>query len=239
MNQKQYKNPVCRGSIMLGSACGRCEKCRDEIDKMRSDIQSKPLDTIMDTFEALVNHAKRSPRVGLCIQVDEDRSNQGRLLDVVDFAVSGSNKVIKNRYGPRGEIVEHDVLEQLLSKEEELERLKAQKSFTEDEVKEIVNDVLVHISCECRLSEYEVSELKSELETSLSSKWCIEYESTQPEETIPVTLATIEATCGWYEFATLTGENEWMLREHHVEPHEIFHVKKSDAIKLRLIRGED
>lgn len=25
-----YKNPVCRGSYVLGSACGRCERCEDE-----------------------------------------------------------------------------------------------------------------------------------------------------------------------------------------------------------------
>ena len=27
---KQYKNPVCRGSHALGTACGKCDRCRDQ-----------------------------------------------------------------------------------------------------------------------------------------------------------------------------------------------------------------
>ncbi len=28
-----YKNPVCRGSFLLGTACGECERCRDEMKR--------------------------------------------------------------------------------------------------------------------------------------------------------------------------------------------------------------
>lgn len=28
---KEYKNPVCKGSVMFGTACGRCERCEEEM----------------------------------------------------------------------------------------------------------------------------------------------------------------------------------------------------------------
>lgn len=31
-----YKNPTCRGSYALGSACGKCERCADERAKMEA-----------------------------------------------------------------------------------------------------------------------------------------------------------------------------------------------------------
>jgi hypothetical protein len=30
----KYKNAVCRGSLALGSACGKCERCKEEINKL-------------------------------------------------------------------------------------------------------------------------------------------------------------------------------------------------------------
>ena len=33
---KQYKGTICRGSIQLGTACGYCERCMDELAKMNS-----------------------------------------------------------------------------------------------------------------------------------------------------------------------------------------------------------
>lgn len=39
--QKQYEGPICRGSIALGTACGRCEKCADELKKWAGNRPSK------------------------------------------------------------------------------------------------------------------------------------------------------------------------------------------------------
>ena len=37
-----YKNPVCRGSFMLGTACGRCERC-NEIRNLGRVIAEPPV----------------------------------------------------------------------------------------------------------------------------------------------------------------------------------------------------
>lgn len=32
---KEYKHPVCKGSITLGTACLTCERCKDELERIR------------------------------------------------------------------------------------------------------------------------------------------------------------------------------------------------------------
>ncbi len=56
------------------------------------------------------------------------------------------------------------------------------------------------------------------------------------EETIPVTLGLIKATCGWMRFCDVTGGNHYMLNEWSVEDSEIFKVKESHAKKLGFIK---
>lgn len=36
-----YKNPVCRGSYALGTACGHCERCSEQFKKMYIGDSSK------------------------------------------------------------------------------------------------------------------------------------------------------------------------------------------------------
>ena len=31
----KYEGVICRGSYLLGSACGHCEKCKDEMESLR------------------------------------------------------------------------------------------------------------------------------------------------------------------------------------------------------------
>lgn len=35
MNEEEwpYKEPVCKGSFALGTACGKCERCKEYLDK--------------------------------------------------------------------------------------------------------------------------------------------------------------------------------------------------------------
>ena len=55
------------------------------------------------------------------------------------------------------------------------------------------------------------------------------------EETIPITLGTIRAKCGWAEYAKLANKNLYMLNEHTVSDREIFDIKITIAKKLNLI----
>jgi len=55
------------------------------------------------------------------------------------------------------------------------------------------------------------------------------------EETVPITLGQIKASCGWSRYADVTGANPYMINEWNPSDREIFDVKKSDAKKLNLI----
>lgn len=33
MSESKYKNAVCKGSYIFGTACGHCERCKEEIEK--------------------------------------------------------------------------------------------------------------------------------------------------------------------------------------------------------------
>lgn len=61
------------------------------------------------------------------------------------------------------------------------------------------------------------------------------HKEKEEEETIPITLASILAICGWSEYCDITGGNHYMLNEYSVEDSEIFYVKKSHAKQLNLI----
>jgi len=37
-----YNEPTCKGSILLGTACGKCPKCKDELGKIHKQLGSDP-----------------------------------------------------------------------------------------------------------------------------------------------------------------------------------------------------
>ena len=89
--QKQYTGTICRGSIALGTGCGRCEKCRDEIKRMRQQITTNP-----------------SPKgiwYGLAMMVDDPRiiSHDYTQMELADVVIT-QDEVLKNRIGYRGKI---------------------------------------------------------------------------------------------------------------------------------------
>ena len=104
--------------------------------------------------------------------------------------------------------------------------------YNQDKLIEIVDDVVNLIGV---IDEDDVEEKLKCAHQLLEDKWGVEFPVVE-EEKIPVTLATIKAICGWSRYCEVTGANEWMLNEHHVEDTEIFHVKKSHAIELGLAR---
>lgn len=57
----------------------------------------------------------------------------------------------------------------------------------------------------------------------------------EEEETIPITLGQIKATCGWSRYSDITGANPYMLNEWDPNDREIFDVKISHAKKLNII----
>lgn len=57
----------------------------------------------------------------------------------------------------------------------------------------------------------------------------------EKEDTVPITLGLIKASCGWSKYCDVTGSNHYMLNEWDVSDKEIFDVKVSHAKKLRLV----
>lgn len=111
-----------------------------------------------------------------------------------------------------------------------------EKTYTEEQVKELMlkafhNGYYIHyeeINGEGKSSENPLPILK------LINK---ELNIEEPkEERIPITIATIKATCGWSEYCETTGANPYMIKEFSMGDHEVLNPKKSHAIKLGLIK---
>ena len=236
--QKQYTGTICRGSIALGSGCGRCEKCRDEIKRMRQKITTNP-----------------SPKgiwYGLAMMVDDPRiiSHDYTQMELADVVIT-QDEVLKNRIGYRGKIFGDHIckgsvafgtgcgfcpscLEELKERSERLKKFEITPHYSRDEVVKIVDDVVVNLLKDLDITEPE--EYTGWVRVRLEREWDFEFEQ-EEEETITVTYSIIKATCGWSNFAEQCNNNPWVQSEFGIEDHDTFIISKSDAIALGIIRG--
>ena len=227
-------------------ACGHCEKCRDEIKRMRQDITTKP-----------------SPKgiwYGLAMMVDNPQIISPnypqmymaavRQMELADVVIT-QDEVLKNRSGYRGKIFGDHIckgsvargtgcgfcsscLEQLKERSDRLTKLESERHYTRDEVVKIVDDVVVNVLRDLDITEPD--EYTGWAHVRLEREWDFEFEK-EEEETITVTYSIIKATCGWSEFADQCKYNPWAPNEFGIEDHENFTISKSDAIALGIIRG--
>jgi hypothetical protein len=47
MNDKKYQRPICRGCYELGTACGKCDKCKDELATLAA-LKKEPAKILVD-----------------------------------------------------------------------------------------------------------------------------------------------------------------------------------------------
>jgi len=109
-----FKGLICRGSIILGTACGGCEKCKDEIAQIRASTKENTKDIRHGTVMFVQNS-----------DVCRNDIGQIRQMEMADIVVNPD--VIKNRYGYRGKIIS------------ELKGI-----YTRDQLVEIVDDVVTN-----------------------------------------------------------------------------------------------
>ncbi len=55
LKQKKYKGAVCKGSYALGTACGACERCKDNMAGSLPDPKPRPsaLEAMMMAIDSL------------------------------------------------------------------------------------------------------------------------------------------------------------------------------------------
>lgn len=59
--RNMYEGVICRGSVILGTGCGSCEKCKDElrrtketalrVDKPQGDRPTPTIESVIETYE--------------------------------------------------------------------------------------------------------------------------------------------------------------------------------------------
>ena len=94
-----YKNPTCRGSYALGSACGFCERCQDELHQMNSagpDIGAA-LGAIDEEFAKLQGRPSLKPAEPEISQADA-REALRLLREMQDFH-GGSDDFVRGSRG--------------------------------------------------------------------------------------------------------------------------------------------
>lgn len=59
MEDKIYTGTICKGSFMLGSACGHCEKCKDEMEKFKEvfELPTKQILKIGDYTKDILDNS--------------------------------------------------------------------------------------------------------------------------------------------------------------------------------------
>lgn len=81
----KYKNPVCRGSYALGTACGKCERCMEQKENMNGEVKKSEGEFIelkVEDFKKLL----------LCARTcSDDYWIMGRLLEMKPLEESAAD----------------------------------------------------------------------------------------------------------------------------------------------------
>ncbi len=96
VGEVKYENPVCRGSLMLGTGCGRCEKCAmEKAGMMNAYAQNvkEPQKDKTDDEIALDNYRMEVERLNALIK------DQEREIDAMSAYVKECNEIIEDLEG--------------------------------------------------------------------------------------------------------------------------------------------
>jgi hypothetical protein len=97
-------------------------------------------------------------------------------------------------------------------------------NLTLKQIQELIDTVVIAVECK---NFDDLSMLTEKLQLTIEEE----------EKTIPITLATIQNTCGWSKFCDVTGSNQLMLNEHTVLDDDVFYVKESDIKTLDILKA--
>lgn len=64
---KIYEGVICRGSISLGSACMKCEKCKDQLENLNEPVK-KPPKNVVEYIEKYCHHHFQETPCGDCVK---------------------------------------------------------------------------------------------------------------------------------------------------------------------------
>lgn len=91
---KIYEGVICRGSISLGSACMKCEKCKYELEKSHMQIKEPPTSTI-EYIEKYGHHHFQETPCGDCVKdAITIMGNHSKIIAAKDKEIERLNREI-------------------------------------------------------------------------------------------------------------------------------------------------